>query len=113
MKTQKQWINYQELELIAIPLVKQCRSQILLSVLRNIWDNLLLSLTISAEPQISQILSAEGTRWRIYNPQTGKSIVCESEQEVRSWLEECSRDQQIQSSDYFAPRQLLNRSYYK
>lgn len=110
MQTRKQRSTYQELELITTSSIQPHRYQILFSVLRNIWDNVLLILTIRNEPQIRQSIDAEGKLyWRIDDPRTGRSITCESEREVRRWLEQYFSSQQVQSHDYFAPHSFLDR----
>lgn len=69
-----------------------------------------MSLTISDQPQISQTIDADNKpHWKIYDPRTRRSLGCESEQEVRSWLEQYFSGQHIQSPDHFAPHQFLDR----
>lgn len=109
MQTQKQRSTYQQLELIPTSSAQPHRYQIF-SVFRNIWDNVLLILTIRDEPQIRQSIDAEGKLyWRIDDPRTGRSITCKSEQEVRRWLEQYFGSQQVQSHNYFAPHPFLDR----
>lgn len=88
MKTQREWLTYAELELIAPAKINSPKPLVFWSILRNMRDNLLLALVAGHEPHISQTIDAEGRIWwRIYHPRTGRSICCESEQEVRVWLD--------------------------
>lgn len=57
--------------------------------LNQIWRSLLQQLLKGNEPQVRQARDRSGKiRWRVYDPVSGRSHVCLSEQEVRMWLEE-------------------------
>ncbi|NJN85960.1 MAG: hypothetical protein HC881_06160 [Leptolyngbyaceae cyanobacterium SL_7_1] len=87
MAPQREWLTYEELELIAPANPKYQQQFALGSILRNLWQHWLALMTKN-EPQISQTVDAKGQiSWRIYDPRTGRSTTCESEQEVRVWLD--------------------------
>lgn len=112
MRTQQQQLNYQQLELIETPPVKPSRTQVFLTIFRNFCNTLLLMFTSSDEPQISRAIDAAGKpHWEVYDPRTGRSVLCDSEQDIRVWMEQRFSSQLGCSADSFAPRQFLNRFY--
>lgn len=63
----------------------------------RIWQFLSHHLLRGNEPRVWQVRDpkwigfaarSNNVRWRVYDPQSGRSFVCSSEQEVRIWLEQ-------------------------
>ncbi|MBD3884616.1 hypothetical protein IFO70_23025 [Phormidium tenue FACHB-886] len=112
MRTQQQRLNYQKLELITTPSEKRSRAQVFLPIFRNFWNNLLMIFISSDEPQISRAIDAKGELyWRILDPRTGKLIFCNSEQEIRVWMEQRFSSQPGGALNDFALHQSLNQFY--
>ena len=62
---------------------------ILFSWVGNVWSFLIDQLIGSNEPRIWQECNRSGEiYWRVYDPYTGRSAYCDSEDEVRAWLEQ-------------------------
>lgn len=90
MRTHRQWLNYQKLELISDQQSEaKRRDQVVLSAFKNIWDMLLTTLITGSEPRIWQTIDSSGkTGWKVYDPKTERVIQLSSEAEVRTWLDE-------------------------
>jgi hypothetical protein len=90
MKTYKQRLNYEKLELISSQELKpQTNDFNLLSVLKKIGNYLLTALTEEPNLHIRQQEHRLGnTSWTVYDPQTGQSTQCSSEEDVRIWIDE-------------------------
>lgn len=102
MQTQEQRSTYHHLELITASTLRQQRIYRLVSILKSVWKSILLVLLDTGEPRISQAIDSKGKRyWRIHDPRTGRSVRCESEQEVRAWLEVYLTGHQVQSPDCY------------
>ena len=105
MRTHRQWLNYQKLELISDQQSESKRRvQVVLSAFKNIWDMLLTTLTTGAEPRIWQTIDSSGkTEWKIYDPKTEQVIQLSSEAEVRTWLDESFSRQRTPPHPHLMP----------
>jgi hypothetical protein len=90
MRTQKQWLNYQQLELISEQRSKlRYDYQNGLSVFRKLVQILWMTFTAGTEPCIWKTLDRQGQiQWRIYDPRTRQIIQLASEAAVRTWLDQ-------------------------
>lgn len=87
MQTEQQWQLYQELE-FNIDTKNGFPTHILASWLRKIWQ-FISEDGSNREPQIWQRRSRDGNLYYCaYDPISGRSLNCASEDEVRMWLEE-------------------------
>lgn len=89
MRTYRQWLDYQELELISAqePKLKR-KHRIVLSILKDI-RNFLLSAFKGSQLQLWQTVDSDGNiYWNGYDPQTNQSIQLATEEELRVWVDE-------------------------
>lgn len=85
MKSQLNWQEYQNLE---FPSYSKRQSSAW-SKLNDIWQDALAYFAASSEPKVWQFQNGSGlSQWKAYDPITGESAVCDSEAEMRTWLEE-------------------------
>jgi hypothetical protein len=89
MQTQRQWLNYQELELIATPESNvSCQTWTVRSRLAAIWHGLQSIFAGNAQVRIRLITDASGQCWwNVYDPSTHQSAQLASEAELRTWLD--------------------------
>jgi hypothetical protein len=84
MKSQLDWNDYQELELIR-PAAKAKRSD---NWLKRLWQSLSTHLNSSSDPYVWQTEAANGQIvWNAYDPVTQRRIERVSANELRAWLE--------------------------
>ncbi|MEE3718058.1 hypothetical protein V2H45_15055 [Tumidithrix elongata RA019] len=58
------------------------------SGLTKVWDGLVQIFAPQSELQIKQISDRSGNKWwYAFNPQTGQSVYCDTEDEMRLWIE--------------------------
>ncbi|CAN1211739.1 hypothetical protein TUMEXPCC7403_16160 [Tumidithrix helvetica PCC 7403] len=58
------------------------------SGLTKVWDGLMQIFAPKSELQIKQISDRSGNIWwYAFNPQTGQSVYCDTEDEMRLWIE--------------------------
>lgn len=90
MRTYKQQLNYEELELISPRQPESSAPKLtLLSVLKDIGRYLLSALTKESGLRIWLSQDRFGNIWwNVYDPKTGESVQRDSEQEILIWLEE-------------------------
>jgi hypothetical protein len=84
------YILYRTYELIPqfTPGAKPNKSA-LISWLGNTWDFLIHWLVGNDEPRIWQEYDRSGEIWwHAYDPVTGRSVCCPTEDELRAWLDE-------------------------
>lgn len=91
MRTYQQWSNYNKLEFRVTcqsQSASESRQRIQLPSLNRVGRYFSQVFALSNEPQIREIVEAGKTQWRIYDPQSDRTLQLESPQEVSIWLEE-------------------------
>jgi hypothetical protein len=89
MKSRLSWQEYQKLELISDGLQHNQDKPSLGAKLNNFWQSVLAYFATSSEPCVWKTQdTADRTQWKAYDPVTKKSVCCDSEEELRAWLEE-------------------------
>ncbi|MBE9191970.1 hypothetical protein IQ230_16740 [Gloeocapsopsis crepidinum LEGE 06123] len=86
----QQWLNYKEQELL-VPRSKPASNskQIQLSGLFNRVRCYFSQLfAFSDEPQVQEIVVDGKMQWKVYDPQSDRTLQLNSSQEVSMWLEE-------------------------
>lgn len=53
----------------------------LVNTIRGFWAS-------TNQPRVQECVNHKGKFWRVYDPETRKSAICFSEDEVRIWLEQ-------------------------
>lgn len=91
MRTQEQRLNYQRLELVALPASPSSQFSSVLQLLQRVWDGLLAALHLRGEICIYQRQDSNGQPYWLIHRAGGRSVYCASEQEVRTWLEQYSK----------------------
>lgn len=81
--------NISELRLTDLKSVPQFQSLFSGDRLQKLWNYLVAVWWYSEEPRITQKQDKNGNWiYRVYDPLTHQHFICDSEQEVRVWLEE-------------------------
>ncbi len=109
MRTYKQRLDYEELELISRQELKpQTNDFNLLSILKKVGNYLLAVLTEESDLHIRQQEDRFGnTTCPVYEPQTGQSAQFSSEEDVRIWIDErYSQKQKHTTQDWISLRSL-------
>ena len=105
MRTDRQWLEYRELELISTPQPQPKRKhRTVLSILKSIGNSLLAALTEESQLRVWQTVERDGNIcWHVYDSRTEQSIQLASEQEVRVWIDESfSRKRTCSASDWIS-----------
>ncbi len=104
MRTDRQWLEYRELELISTPQLQPKRKhRTVLSILKSIGNSLLAALTEESQLRVWQTVEGNGNIcWHVCDSRTGQSIQLASEQEVRVWIDEISRKRTYSTSDWMS-----------
>lgn len=86
-------MNYQELKLISSrELEAKNHKQDSESWLLKVWRSLIAALSRNSEIQVCKEHDRAGyTWWKLYDPITSETIYFDSEEELRSWIEESYR----------------------
>ena len=86
MKPTLSWSEYQQLELIPASVR---RTPSLPDRFHSLWQQMMQGWIKSPEIEIWSVCDPAGTVWwNGYNPQTGRSLKCASEREIRIWIEQ-------------------------
>ena len=110
MRTQKQWLEYKQLELIPLEPSEEkwlSRKQNLVDFqlttwFGQIWQTLGKVFEVSGEPQVWKTYDLKGNPiWHTLDPVTGESGDWISENDVRVWLEE--RYSQVTNKPWISP----------
>lgn len=89
LKSRLNWQEYQEMELISDKLQQKPNKPSLGAKLNNLWQSVLAYFATSSEPCVWNTQDSTGhTQWKAYDPVTRQSACCDSEEELRAWLEE-------------------------
>jgi hypothetical protein len=89
LRTTRQWLDYQQLELIENSSIVSGNALHWYSQLQRIGQRLLTQLTARPELQVWHSSDRQGhLHWHAYNPFTGQSVHGLDESEMRLWIEQ-------------------------
>ncbi|AFZ30954.1 hypothetical protein Glo7428_2447 [Gloeocapsa sp. PCC 7428] len=86
----QQWLNYREQELLvprSKPASKSTQSQFN-SLLNRVGRYFSELFAFSNEPQVREIIDDGKMQWRVYDPESDRTLQLNSPPEVSIWLEE-------------------------
>lgn len=89
MKSSRQWLDYQSLELIPSSKAAAKTQKFSLSILARLWRSVMRHWTAAPELRVWQSRTLMNRIvWNAYDPVTGDSISVGSEAEMRLWIEQ-------------------------